>query len=136
MKNRSGFANPEYMLVLAAILVSLAVIVPPVVREVQRRRTFKALAALREAAARYAADAKTKGPLELADLTKDGRYLAAIPPAVVPIHHGSSAQVAAMARTDDAGGWTHANWPGSEREGQIWINCTHTDTRGSLWSSY
>ncbi len=115
---RPGFANPEYMLVLAAVLVVLAVVIPAFVKARQRTHTLRALASLREAARDYAEKTKTKGPLELAELAKDGRYLARIPPAVVPGHHPASAEVRPMAQTDDSGGWTHANWPGSEREGR------------------
>lgn len=136
MRRRPGFANPEYMLTLAALLVFLAIAVPAFVKARQRTLTLRSLASLRAAAGRYAADAKSKGPLLLSELTKDGRYLAAIPPAVVPGLHPASAEVRPVGQTDDSGGWTHANWPGSEREGQIWINCTHTDSKGTLWSSY
>ena len=136
MRKRPGFANPEYLLTLTAVLVVLAVIVPQVSRVRQRSRTFKALAALRAASARYAADTKTKGPLDLSDLTKDGRYLDAIPPAEIHGLHPRSTQVRPLGQTDDTGGWTHANWPGSPREGEIWINCTHTDSRGTVWSTY
>lgn len=132
---RSGFANPEYLLVLAAILMLLSLIVPAVVKARQRSLTLRALGALRAATASYAARTKNKGPLELSDLVKEGD-LAEIPPAVIPGHHRRSTKVSPLAQTDDSGGWTHANWPGSPREGEVWINCTHTDRRGALWSSY
>lgn len=136
MKKRTGFANPEYLLTLAAVLVVLSIVIPQFARFRQRTRTFKALSALRAASARYAADAKTKGPRELTDLTKDGRYLKEIPPAEIYGRHSRSNQVRPLGQTDDSGGWTHANWPGSPREGDVWINCTHTDAKGSAWSAY
>ena len=135
MKTRTGFANPEYLITLTAVVVILALIVPPIARERQRRRSLNALSSLRAAMARYAAQTKTKGPLELSDLTREG-YLPEIPPAEVFGLHPRSTLVSPLGRTDDSGGWTHSNWPGGRREGEIWINCTHTDGRGALWSAY
>ena len=50
--------------------------------------------------------------------------------------HAPSAEVKADETADDAGGWVYNNWPGSPRGGEAWINCTHTDARGSAWSAY
>ncbi|MBI4348699.1 MAG: hypothetical protein HY553_17810 [Elusimicrobia bacterium] len=131
----AGFANPEYLLTLAVLLVLATLSIPPFVKARQRSLAFKALGELRAASASYAAKTKAKGPLELSDLVKDG-YLPELPPLVVPGLHPRSAVVTPLGQTDDKGGWTHANWPGGPREGEIWINCTHTDSRGALWSSY
>lgn len=136
MKKNSGFANPEYMIALAAIGIILALIIPAVSNARAGRRNRAALATVRSALARYAAETKTKGPVELADLTKDRKYLAAIPPVSIPGRHGPSAQVRALGVTDDTGGWTYSNWPSDPREGEVWINCTHTDNHGKAWKDY
>ena len=132
----SGFANPEYLLTLTAIVIFLALVIPPIQRELQWRRNLKALGALRSAAARYAAETKTKGPKYLSDLAQEGRYLPGIPSIAILGKHPSSAQVRTLGQTDDSGGWTHADWPGSPREGEVWINFTHTDNRGKAWNEY
>ena len=134
MRKNPGFANPEYMIALAAVLIVLAIALPPAARVLQRRRSLKALATLRAAVARYAADTKTKGPLDLSDLTKEGKYLSELPAVGLSGQHAKSARVGAL--TDDTGGWVHSSWPGDPREGSVWINCTHTDNRGTSWSAY
>lgn len=38
-----------------------------------------------------------------------------------------------LGAADDAGGWL---FQPDEGIGQVFINCTHTDTHGSIWSAY
>lgn len=134
MKQNRGFANPEIMITLAAVLIVLAIATPPAVRMMERRRVQKALSTLRAAVARYAADTKTKGPIDLSDLTKEGKYLPELPAVGLSGFHSKSSRVGAL--TDDTGGWVYSSWPGDPREGAVWFNCTHTDSRGTSWSAY
>ena len=36
----------------------------------------------------------------------------------------------------DAAGWVYANVPGESYFGSIFVNCTHTDSKGTLWEDY
>lgn len=76
-------------------------------------------------------EAATKGSLgELRHaLGGAGKLPVTIPPAKTVPHRDSSAVLRA-ARSDDGGGWLL-----DEKE-NIWVNCTHTDTKGSAWTSY
>lgn len=134
MKKPRGFADPTYMILLAAVLIVLAIAIPPLARRRERSRNLKALATLRAAIARHAADTKTKGPIDLTDLTKSGKYLAELPVIGLASIHARSARVGAF--VDDAGGWAYSSWPGAPDEGTVRFNCTHTDTRGTSWSAY
>lgn len=134
MRRRAGFANPEYLLTLFAIVLVLALVIPKVARIRERRRNLAALASVRAALARYAADTKTKGPPELSDLVAK-KYLPAIPEVSILGRHEASSEVHPMSN-EDTGGWGYSGWPGDEREGQVWINCTHTDSNGRAWNSY
>ena len=133
---RPGFANPEYLLALTAIMITLAILIPHISRARERRRNLDALASLRGAISRYAADTKTKGPLEITQLAANGKYLAELPTVQIMGHHARARQVQEMGVTNDEGGWSYSNWPGDARQGEIWINCTHTDGGGHAWNSY
>ena len=132
---RRGFANPEHLITLTVVAIALAIAVPAVARARERARNLRALQELRAALARYDAATKTRGPGELSELVRGG-YLASIPAVSVMGRHARSARVREVGVTDDSGGWTYSNWPGAARQGEVWINCTHTDSRGKSWDSY
>lgn len=46
-------------------------------------------------------------------------------------HHPDSAAVRLAAEPDDAGGWLY-----EAKGGNTFVNCTHTDTNGSIWTGY
>lgn len=62
--------------------------------------------------------------------------MAAIPPAKGLTDHPESAAVALGAAADDAGGWVYNNVGADARYGSVVVNCTHTDTKGSVWTEY
>ncbi len=132
----SGFANPTYLITLAFVALVLAWVIPAAFRARDRRQNLRALADLRGALSRYEADTRTKGPASLSDLTAGGKYLVTIPEALLSGFHRSSSRIHEMGVTDDTGGWSYSNWPGDARQGQVWINCTHTDAHGKPWNAY
>ncbi len=132
----AGFANPEYMIALAVVGVILSVAVPTIARLRDRSRNLKALATLRSALSRHAAETKTKGPADLSDLTKDGKYLSEIPSVAPGGHHPRSAQAYPLGVSADAGGWAYSSARGSSTLSGVWINCSHTDNRGRAWNAY
>ena len=54
----------------------------------------------------------------------------------IPRYHPVAGRVSLGTVTDDAGGWVYDNDPADLRFGAVWINCTHTDTKNKVWSSY
>ncbi len=64
---------------------------------------------------------------------------AEIPFAKAPNYHVDSMSIVqdeSTAAVTDAGGWSYVNAPGDGNFGTLWVNCTHTDTRGGVWTVY
>ncbi len=127
-----------------AIWVSLAcgLIRPSLMFRKSAEGTTKGnLGGIRSALSIYYGDTNGEYPADLEVLAVGGRYLPAIPPAKTPYYHRDSrrtlyltdAQFLKHALTD-AGGWVYvASGPSS---GTVMVNCTHTDSKGTLWTMY
>lgn len=87
------------------------------------------IGSIRSALAIYHGDSKGKYPADLAALTLGGKYLQVVPLTKTPNYHKDSSAVRLAKAPDDAGGWLY---DGAE----VFVNCTHTDTKGSVWTSY
>ncbi|MBI3552599.1 MAG: hypothetical protein HY077_18075, partial [Elusimicrobia bacterium] len=37
---------------------------------------------------------------------------------------------------DDGAGWVYNNTITDPNLGTLWVNCTHTDTKGTTWTTY
>lgn len=83
----------------------------PLYRRAAEARTMQDLAALRA------------GP---------GPTPAALPQAKTPPYHPDSPAVLSAPAPDDAGGWLFD----ASAAGRIFVNCTHTDSRGKRWADY
>lgn len=94
------------------------------------------LGSLRSALSIYYGDLEGVYPESLASLTVNGKYLSEIPPAQVPGAHQDSRAVTLGKVPDDAGGWLYNNDPRDANVGNVMVNCTHTDAKGSAWASY
>lgn len=94
------------------------------------------LGSIRSALSIYYGDLEGAYPEDLRELTVSGKYLSVLPKAKIPVHHWESAKVHAGPAPDDAGGWYYNNVPGDANYGTVKFNCTHTDSRGSAWTSY
>lgn len=94
------------------------------------------LGALRSALSIYYGDMEGYYPLALDAVTVSGKYMSAIPKVRRLGAHPDSAYVNYGTRPDDAGGWLYDNVPGDKNYGTLWINCTHTDRRGAVWTTY
>ncbi|MBI5243420.1 MAG: type II secretion system protein [Elusimicrobia bacterium] len=135
---RSGFTLVELLIVLVimGILLGIAAVkYAGLMRKANEGALQGNLGALRSALSIYYGDMAGKFPSSLDSLTANAKYLPAIPKARAPDYHPESAAVSAGV-TDDASGWGYDNDPASSRFGTVWVNCTHTDTKGSVWSSY
>lgn len=102
------------------------------------------LGQIRSALSIYYGDMNGQYPSDLRALTVGGKYLPTIPYAW---GGGETQYVEGHARTDEAinysatkshdtGRWAYDNIPKDGNFGHVWIDCTHTDAKGSVWSSY
>ena len=164
MKSRSsGFTLIELMIVVAIIGILAAIAVPKfaeLIRKSHEGSTKGNLGALRSALSIYYGDTEGTYPSDnLASLTANGKYIAAIPTARVPSYHAASSVVCVGDYTGGscrigfgappgydvqvAGGiWVYwdTNTPpqsGTLRvKGDLWLGCLHTDTKGNVWTTY
>lgn len=89
------------------------------------------LSAIRQALSQAAAENKGARPANLTSVVGPGKALEALPPAKLRPYHGPSSAIEETGAVTDAGGWTYDAVAGTVR-----VNCTHTDSKGSVWASY
>lgn len=71
-------------------------------------------------------------PADLADLTRNAKYLESIPSAATPPFHRDSSRVLVGTDPDDQGGWLYDG----DGKGGLWVNCTHNTTKKKRWDQY
>lgn len=98
------------------------------------------LIVLRSAIRIYYSDNDGQYPSNLGILTSGTKsYIANIPGILIPPYHPESiAESDGTAATagNDAGGWAYINDSNDPNFGNLWVNCTHTDTKGVTWTTY
>jgi hypothetical protein len=134
------------------LLVSAAVILSPIVyvmtrktpmsilRNREDKSTVADLGGLRSHLGIYYGDTSGHFPANLAALTANGKYLTRLPKTRTG-WHWSNDQVQELTGEElragglsDQGGWAYVfTGPSS---GTVLVNCTHTDTRGKVFSTY
>lgn len=163
---RSGFTLVELMIAISIIGILASIAIPKfadMVRRTQEGQTKGNLGAIRSAMSVFYADNEGQYPQlveSLSFLTVNGKYLTAIPSHSMPPYHPSSTQSSASwecgppypcinfgmsneLAMDAAGsmlGYTLA-WfidddPQDANFGSVLLDCGHTDSKGSLWTSY
>ena len=134
----SGFTLIELMIVVAIIGILAAIAIPKFASLLRKSGEGAAkgnLGAIRSALSIYYGDMEGNYPSDLAALTVNGKYLQTIPLAKTPNYHPDSASVADSTITD-VGGWSYNNQPTNPNFGTVLVNCTHTDTKGTVWTAY
>lgn len=103
--------------------------------------SFRTLVKVTREGAAKASLAKLRTALE-AYREEKGAYpenlnaIPAIPAITVPPATTPSAAIRHGRVSDGAGGWLYDNAKGSPSFGKVWINATHTDSKGAFWTAY
>ena len=146
MKKSHGFTLIELMIVVAIIGILSAIAIPKfadLIRKSNEGATKGNLGAIRSAMSIYYGEIEgwypvtDPGPI----LTMDGgKYLKEIPSSNCPPYHSKAAAFDVSGSTTDAGNWSYqinsAAVAPARPWGDVWVNCTHTDSKSTVWSMY
>lgn len=133
----SGFTLIELSVVVLLIGILAAIAVPhfgEAMRNSTEGSTRANLGSIRKALSVYYSDLEGQYPADAAALVS--RYLRRIPAAKLPGYHADSNVMLLSAAPDDTGGWFYNNIVNTADYGTARVNCTHTDAKGNVWTSY
>lgn len=161
MKNKNGFTLIELMIVVAIIGILAAVAIPKfanLIRKSSEGQVKGNLGALKSAISIYYADMEGNYPDDLYSLTIGGKYISTISAVKIPDYHPSTTAIRHNWNTNmfgcgsgysldtgegiywnDRGNCPSGMAPGGQRDrtlGELWIACSHTDTKGTVWTNY
>lgn len=139
---RAGFTLIELMIVVAIIGILASIAIPKfaeLIRKSSEGASKGNIGSIRSALSIYFGDQEGVYPGDITALTLNGKYLAELPKAKVPNYHTDLSLVTPQslsAAPDDTAGWWYDDIQGDANFGVVRVNCTHTDTKGSVWTNY
>ena len=139
--SKKGFTLIELMIVVAIIGILAAIAIPKfaeLIRKSSEGASKGNLGALRSAMSIYYGDMEGTYPDSMTALTIGGKYLTVIPPAKAPNYHSDNAGETklSVAGITDVGGWSYNDIATNANVGNALVSCTHTDTKGTIWTAY
>jgi prepilin-type N-terminal cleavage/methylation domain-containing protein len=136
-----GFTLIELMIVVAIIGILAAIAIPKfasLIRKSGEGASKGNLGSIRSSLSIYYGDMEGVYPAQIGALTVAGKYLSTVPVAKVPNYHAdSSVEVDALISAETgAGGWNYDNVTTDANFGSMIVNCSHTDSKGTIWTQY
>jgi len=146
MKKSQGFTLIELMIVVAIIGILSAIAIPKfadLIRKSNEGATKGNLGAIRSAMSIYYGEIEGWYPVSDPSpiLTMDGgKYLKAIPGCSCPPYFAKVSSFTVANTAGNNGNWGYqanrAPASGEKLWGDVWVNCSGTDSKGTVWSTY
>ncbi len=130
------------MMVVTIIGILATIAIPKItgaIRKANEGATIGRLLSIRSAIGIYSAEYGGVFPSNVSVLTLNNKYLKEIQSTKLSPYHQNNSAVLDLATTsgfDDASGYAYVNVATDPNFGTLFINCTHTDTKGSVWTTY
>lgn len=141
---KNGFSMLEFVIVIAIISILASIVIPrfnEAIKASNEGGTKGTLVAVRSGLSVYYSDMDGQYPASLDPLTTVGNKYFKAPGNIISIYtqnHGRNSEIdyvsAYTGDTGDTGHWGYVE-SGSE-QGKIFVRCTHTDVKGSIWTRY